>query len=77
MQSETEFLKVIEKKAIEERRILDTELLPNWAKGVGEWLVVNPWRVMVPLASFSYLVVRAIYGTRLRELILGLFGGFS
>lgn len=77
MQSETEFLKVIEKKAIEERRILDTELLPNWAKGVGEWLVVNPWRVMVPLASFLYLVVRAIYGTRLRELILGLFGGFS
>lgn len=77
MQSETEFLKVIEKKAIEERKILDTELLPNWAKGVGEWLVVNPWRVMVPLASFLYLVVRAIYGTRLRELILGLFGGFS
>ena len=77
MQSETEFLKVIEKKAIEERRILDTELLPNWAKGVGEWLVFNPWRMMVPLASFLYLVVRAIYGTRLRELILGLFGGFS
>lgn len=77
MQSETEFLKAIEKKAVEERRIIDTELMPSWARGVGEWLVVNPWRVMVPLSMLVYGLWRMVYGVDARELILGLFGGFS
>lgn len=76
MQSEAEFLKIIEKKAGEEKRILDTELMPSWAKGIGEWLVVNPWRVMVPLACIVYLVIRLSYGQSFREIILGIFGGF-
>lgn len=77
MQSEAEFLKIIEKKAVEERRIIDTELMPSWARGVGEWLVVNPWRVMVPLSMLVYGLWRMVYGVDARELILGLFGGFS
>ncbi len=77
MQSEAEFLKIIEKKAVEEKRILDTELMPRWARGVGEWLVVNPWRVMVPLSMLVYGLWRMVYGVDARELILGLFGGFS
>jgi len=76
MQSETEFLKAIEKKAVEERRIIDTELMPSWARGVGEWLVVNPWRVMVPLSMLVYGLWRIVYGVDAREFILGLFGGF-
>ncbi len=76
MQSEAEFLKIIELKAREERQILDTEIIPTWAKGIGEWLVVNPWRVMVPLASIVYLVIRISYGQSFREIILGIFGGF-
>lgn len=76
MQSETEFLKAIEKKAVEERRIIDTELMPSWARGVGEWLVVNPWRVMVPLSMLVYGLWRMVYGVDAREFILGLFGGF-
>lgn len=76
MQSEAEFLKIIEKKASEEKRILDTELMPRWAKGVGEWLVVNPWRVMVPISVLVYGLWRMVYGPGARELILGLFGGF-
>lgn len=77
MQSEAEFLKIIEKKAVEERRIIDTELMPSWARGIGEWLVVNPWRVMVPLSMLVYGLWRMVYGVDARELILGLFGGFS
>lgn len=77
MQSEAEFLKIIEKKAAEERRILDTEMMPSWAKGVGEWLVVNPWRVMVPVSGVLYVLLRIVIGATFRELILGLFGGFS
>ncbi len=76
MQSEVEFLKVIEKKAVEERKILNTELMPSWARGVGEWLVVNPWRVMVPVSGISYIVFRISIGAGFRELILGLFGGY-
>lgn len=76
MQSETEFLKVIEKKAVEERKILNTELMPSWARGVGEWLVVNPWRVMVPVSGVSYVLLRILIGANFRELILGLFGGY-
>ena len=76
MQSEVEFLKIIEKKAVEERRIIDTELMPSWARGVGEWLVVNPWRVMVPLSILVYGLWRIVYGVDARELILGLFGGY-
>lgn len=77
MQSEAEFLKIIEKKAVEERRIIDTELMPSWARGIGEWLVVNPWRVMVPVSGVSYVLLRILVGVNFRELILGLFGGFS
>ncbi len=76
MQSEADFLKIIELKAREERQILDTEIIPIWAKGIGEWLVVNPWRVMVPLACIVYLVIRLSYGQSFREIILGIFGGF-
>lgn len=76
MQSEAEFLKIIEKKAVEEKRILDTELMPSWARGIGEWLVVNPWRVMVPLSMLVYGLWRMVYGVDARELILGLFGGY-
>jgi hypothetical protein len=76
MQSEAEFLKTIEKKAVEEKRILDTELMPSWARGIGEWLVVNPWRVMVPLSMLVYGLWRMVYGVDARELILGLFGGY-
>lgn len=75
--TEKEFLELLEKKASEEKRILATEIMPSWARGMGEWLVVNPWRVMVPLAVCLYLVMRVTYGTRLRELILGIFGGFA
>lgn len=76
MQSEAEFLKTIEAKAREERKILETEIMPEWARGIGEWLVVNPWRVMVPLSAVAYGLLRAVYGSNFRELILGLFGGY-
>lgn len=73
---EINFIQELEKKAGEQKRLLETEILPDWAKGAGEWLVVNPWRVLVPLASIMYLVSRIMYGERLREMILALFGGF-
>lgn len=77
MQSEAEFLKIIEKKAGEEKRILDTELMPSWAKGIGEWLVVNPWRVIGPITVMIYIGLRLSAGEQVREFFLDLFGGYK
>lgn len=74
--SERDFIKVLESKAIEDRRIIATEMLPHWSRGIGEWLVVNPWRVLVPVSAIVYLLLRTTVGSGYRELVLGLFGGF-
>ncbi len=76
MKSENNFIQELERRAVERQRLIQTELVPSWAKGLGDWLVVNPWRVLVPGASMSYLVLRIMVGTPYREFILGLFGGF-
>ena len=75
--SEDQFLRILEKKSLEEQRILSTEVMPEWARGFGEWLVVNPWRILVPSACLIYLGVRFMFGIDFREWILGLFGGFA
>jgi hypothetical protein len=75
--SEAQFLVELEKKSQEERRLVGTEVLPTWAKGLGEWLVVNPWRVLVPIAGITYLGLRMMLGAGYRDFILGLFGGFK
>lgn len=74
--TEGEFLRELEGRAQEGKRLLQTEMMPQWAKGLGDWLVVNPWRVLVPLSVIIYVLWRGIDGVTGRELILGLFGGF-
>lgn len=76
MKTERDFLKELEEKASEQQRLVKTEMIPNWAKGIGDWLVINPWRVLIPLAGMCYIVIRMMYGVQFREFILGLFGGF-
>lgn len=74
--TETEFLRDLEQRAGAERRLLGTEVLPPWARGLGDWLVVNPWRVLVPIAVIVYVLLRIMWGVSMSEFILGLFGGF-
>ncbi len=74
--TETDFLHELEHRANEERRLLGTEVLPLWARGLGDWLVLNPWRVLVPIAVIVYSLLRVGWGAGMSELILGLFGGF-
>lgn len=74
--TETEFLRELEQRASEEQRLLGTEVLPRWARGLGDWLVVNPWRVLVPIAVIVYALLRVAWGVSMSEFILGLFGGF-
>lgn len=73
---EKEFLRVLSNKVEEQRRVTKTEILPGWAQGLGEWLAVNPWRVLVPMAVLVYGVWRMAFGVRAREIILAIFGGF-
>lgn len=73
---EKEFLQALNEKASEQKRITETEVLPGWAKWLGEWLAIDPWRVLMPTALILYLVMRVVVGVGFRELILAIFGGF-
>ena len=77
MKTEVRFIAELEQKAKEQQRLTQTELMPRWARRMGGWLVVNPWRVLIPLSGIWYLVVRSWYGVSFREFTLGLFGGFK
>lgn len=74
--SENKFLEELEAIAREQKRLANTTILPRWALGAGEWLVVNPWRVLVPIATISYLTLRLVFGESTREIVLAIFGGF-
>lgn len=76
MKSERSFIQELEGRAVEQQKLVQTELIPEWARGLGNWLAVNPWRVLVPIAGMGYAVWRIGYGIPFREFILGLFGGF-
>ena len=77
MQSESSFIKELESRTEERQRLVKTELIPSWAKGLGDWLAINPWRVLIPLSALAYGILRTAYGNNFREFILGLFGGFA
>lgn len=77
MKQESKFLEELEEKAREQGRLVETEMIPGWARGLGGWLAVNPWRVLVPVAGILYFGLRMFLGTGYRDFILGLFGGFK
>lgn len=74
--SESSFLQALERKVEEAQKLAKTEIMPDWARGIGDWLVVNPWRVIAPMSAIAYGILRTAYGTSYREFILVLFGGF-
>jgi len=74
---EARFIAELEKKAREQREVVKTEMLPEWAKGVGEWLVVNPWRLLVPISAVLYSGIRFVGGEGVVEITLSLFGGYQ
>ena len=73
---EASFIAELERKAIEQHKLVETQMIPGWARGLGDWLAVNPWRVIVPSSVVVYLFLRTFLGLSYREFILGLFGGF-
>lgn len=73
---EASFIKLLESRAKAQGKLVETEMIPEWAKGLGDWLATNPWRVIVPISGIAYGLLRTAYGINYREFILGLFGGF-
>lgn len=73
---ENKFLEELEAIAGEQKKLATTTIMPEWAVGMGEWLVVNPWRVLIPMATISYLLLRLTFGESAREVVLAIFGGF-
>lgn len=76
MKQESKFIAELEQKSREQHRLAETQLIPDWAIGMGDWLVENPWRILVPCSGILYLALRMLLGVGYREFILGLFGGF-
>lgn len=73
---ERDFLQILEERAREEKRVVRSGILPNWAAVFGEWLGVNPWRTLIPSSVFLYLCLRLALGDVIREIVLAIFGGF-
>jgi len=74
---ESSFIAELEKRAESQKKLVNTEIIPDWARGMGDWLATNPWRVVIPIAVTLYILIRVLGGTGYREFILGLFGGFA
>ena len=74
---ERSFIAELEKRAAIQKKLAHTEIIPDWAKGIGDWLATNPWRVVSPAALLIYFFIRMAYGATYSEFILGLFGGFA
>ena len=74
---ESSFIAELEKRAESQKKLVNTEIIPDWARGMGDWLATNPWRVVIPIAVILYILIRVIGGVGYREFILGLFGGFA
>ncbi len=73
---EREFLKLLEARAEEVRQLRETGILPDWAGFLGEWLGVNPWRVIGLVAVVVYVGLRLVLGEGFREGVLKIFGGY-
>lgn len=71
------FIGELEKRAELQKKLVETEMMPEWAKGIGDWFVVHPWRVIVPISILGYVLLRIMGGSSLAEFVLGLFGGFK
>lgn len=74
--SEVEFLEILEEKSKEQVKLMESNLLPDWAGLVGVWLAVHPWRVIAPFAGLTYILLWMILGESAVEATLAIFGGY-
>ena len=70
---EHEFLSLLQKRAREQKRTMDSVPFPKVFSFILEWLSIHPWRYLIPLAFLISFILRGIIGSAYTDFILGLF----
>lgn len=71
--NEREFLKQLQKRATDQKRIMENVPFPHIFSFVVEWLSIHPWRYLIPLAFLVSFILRGITGEAYTDFILGIF----
>lgn len=69
---ELEFLLELEKRAIENERLMKKSGL---AFMLSLWFGEHPWRIIIPFSLLSTLLLRFIFGEPYFKAVLWIFGG--
>lgn len=72
--NEREFIKTLEQRAHEQKKIIKGMLLPKLFVAVSFGLGEHPWRFLIPLAFALTLIFHAVLGKSYIDFILKIFG---
>jgi hypothetical protein len=71
--NEREFILRLQKKAQEQKKLMQEVPFPKVFAFVSEWLSNHPWRYLIPLAFIISILMRASLGPDYTNFILWLF----
>lgn len=74
--NEREFLQQLEKRAIEQKNIMQGVPFPEIFTTVSVWLGKHPWRILIPIAFVLTVLLQSIFERRFDTLVLRILGGF-
>lgn len=74
---EQKFIKILQERAQEQKKILEAIPFPGIFQTVSIWLGVHPWRILVPLALILSIILHIVMGKIYDDIILKIFGGFG
>lgn len=72
---ENEFLLELEKRADEQKQLMEKFSRKNIVFSLSLWLGEHPWRIILPLSIIMTLVFHSVLGDKYYEKILWIFGG--
>lgn len=75
--NEHEFIKILQQRADEQRKIIQSVPFPSVFKAISIWLGVHPWRILIPIAIVFSIFLHLLLGKLYDDLILKIFGGFG
>lgn len=71
--NEREFITILQERAHEQEKILETAPFPKVFSFVVNWLSHHPWRYLIPLAFIISLILRGVFGSSFTDYILNIF----
>jgi hypothetical protein len=73
---ETDFIQILQKRAQNQKREMQSVPFPMIFAFVIEWLSDHPWRFLIPLAFFISLLLRGVIGDSYTNVVLSIFSNF-